>query len=306
MLRVDRLETMRVFVAVAQAEGFASAARRLHMSAPAVTRAIAALERRIGAQLLVRTSRVVRLTEAGRRFLADCQRIFRDLEEAESSAASVQDQLRGQVSVTAPGLFGKRHVTPLLLEFLRLHPQVDLRLLLVDRVVDLIEEDLDVAVRIAHLPDSSLRAVRVGVVYRVLCAAPSYLDAHGRPKSRAELARLDSIAVAFDARAPQWSLHEELVRKPASKSARLLVNTPEIAVIAAVAGQGVISVLSYQVATELASGQLERIEIGGEPPSIPVHVVYPEGRRNVTKVHALVSFLVERLRLDPVLRARAS
>jgi DNA-binding transcriptional LysR family regulator len=305
MLRVDRLETMRVFVAVAQAEGFAPAARRLRMSAPAVTRAIAALERRLGAQLLLRTSRVVRLTEAGRRFLVDCQRIFKDLEDAESSAASTRDQLNGQISVTAPRLFGKRHVSPLLLEFLRVHPQLNLRLLLLDRVTDMLEEDIDVAVRIAHLPDSLLRAVRVGSVRRVVCAAPAFLEVHGRPKSRADLAKLASIAVAIDAQTPLWPLDRDATSKEPRPTARMLVNSPEIAVMAAVAGHGVVSVLSYQVAAELASGQLELLAFGQETPVIPVHVVHTQARRSLAKVHALVDFMVQRLRLDPVLRSRS-
>src|SRR5262249_48774262 len=156
----DRIEAMRAFVAVAEEESFARASRRLSLSPPGVTRAVSALEQRLGAQLLRRTTRVVRLTEAGTRFFADCKRILAEIEEAEASAAGSHAQPRGQLALTAPVMFGRMYVAPVLQEFLASHPQVSARLLFLDRVVDLIDEGLDVAVRIAHLPDSSLRAVQ--------------------------------------------------------------------------------------------------------------------------------------------------
>src|SRR5437016_10153104 len=155
---MDRFDAMRVFVAVADEQGFAPPARGLAMWPPAVTRAISTLEDRIGARLLHRTTRIVRLTEAGTRFLGDCRRILGEIEEAEASAAGSQAELRGQIAVTAPRLFGRIHVAPVLLDFLALHPHVTVWTLLVDRIVDIIDEGLDVAVRIAHLPDSTLSA----------------------------------------------------------------------------------------------------------------------------------------------------
>jgi DNA-binding transcriptional LysR family regulator len=170
---MDRFRGIEVLIAVAEEGGFAPAAKRLGMSPPAVTRAVAALEEHLGVRLFRRTTRMVRLTEAGARFLADGRRILEELAEAETSAAGAHTALRGQVSVTAPSMFGRLYVAPIAIDFLARHRDVTLRTLLVDRVVDLLEEGLDVAVRIAHLPDSSLTAIQVGAMRHVVCAAPS-------------------------------------------------------------------------------------------------------------------------------------
>src|SRR5262245_51390129 len=201
---MDRLATMRVFIAVAEGAGFAAAARRLGMSPPAVTRAVSALEDRIGTRLLHRTTRSVRLSEAGIRYLADCKRILGEIEEAEASAAGAHAEPGGQIAVTAPIMFGRIHVAPILLDFLARYPQVTARTILVDRVVDLMDEGLDVAVRIADLPDSSLSAVRVGRVRRVVCASPKYLAARGTPQTPADLAQHNAIIFA-QATSAEWS-----------------------------------------------------------------------------------------------------
>jgi DNA-binding transcriptional LysR family regulator len=177
---------MQILVAVAEEGGFAPAAKRLGMSPPAVTRAVAALEEHLGVRLFRRTTRVVRLTEAGTRFLADGRRILEELAEAEVSATGAHSVLRGEISVTAPSMFGRLFVAPIAIDFLARHSEVGVRTLLVDRVVNLVEEGLDVAVRIAHLPDSSLTSIHVGSMRHVVCAAPSYLAARrsegaGRP-----------------------------------------------------------------------------------------------------------------------------
>jgi DNA-binding transcriptional LysR family regulator len=286
---------MRVFVAVAEAQGFAPAARRVGMSPPAVTRAIAALEERIGTRLLHRTTRIVRLTEAGSRFLADCKRILGELEEAEASAAGSHAEPRGLLAVTAPVMFGRMFVAPLVLDFLARHPRVTARTLFLDRVADLIDEGLDVAVRIAHLPDSSLRAVRVGSVRRVVCASPGYLAARGAPRTPADLSQLDAIAFSLGASPEEWSFASgETVSPPA----RLTVNSNDVAIAAAVAGRGVTRVLSYQIAPELRAGKLEVVLADFEPPPIPISVVHAEARRAAAKVRAFVDFAVERLRAD--------
>jgi DNA-binding transcriptional LysR family regulator len=292
---VDRLESMRVFVAVAEEQGFASAARRLAMSAPAVTRAVAALEERIGTRLLHRTTRIVRLTEAGDRFLADCKRILGEIAEAEVSAAGSHAEPRGHLGVTAPVMFGRMHVAPVILEFLALHPRVTARMLFLDRVADLIDEGLDVAVRIAHLPDSSLHAVRVGAVRRVVCASPEYLAARGTPRVPADLSQHDAIAFSLGAASEEWSFASGETFGP---PARLVVNSNDVAIAAAAAGRGVARVLSYQIAPELRSGKLQIVLAEFEPPPIPISVVYAEGRRAAAKVRAFVDFAVERLRAD--------
>jgi len=292
---MDRLESMRVFVAVAEAEGFAPAARRLAMSPAAVTRAVAALEDRIGARLLRRTTRIVRLTEAGGRFLADCKRILGEIEEAESSAAGSHAEPRGQLAVTAPVMFGRMYVAPVAFDFIGRHPRVTARLLFLDRVVDLIDEGLDVAVRIAHLPDSSLRAVQVGSVRRVVCAAPGYLAARSTPRTPADLARHDAIGFSVGALAEPWAFgYGETVTPPT----QLVVNSNDVAIAAALAGRGVARVLSYQIAPELRAGTLEIVLADFEPPPVPISVVYAEARRAAAKVRAFVDFAVERFRAD--------
>ncbi|WP_239470567.1 LysR family transcriptional regulator [Archangium violaceum] len=295
---MDRLETMRVFVAVAEEEGFAPAARRLAMSPPAVTRAIAALEERIGTRLLHRTTRIVRLTEAGGRFLTDCKRILGEIEEAEASAAGSHTEPRGQLGVTASMMFGRMFVAPILLDFLARHPHVTARTLLVDRVVDLVDEGLDVAVRIAHLSDSSLSAVRVGSVRRVVCASPRYLAEHGVPRTPAELSRFDALTFSSTASQQAWSFASGTRVQTVSPPTQLIVNTAEVAIAAAVAGRGVTRVLSYQIAPELLSGKLQIVLADFEPPPIPIHVVYLEGRRAHARVRSFVDFAVDRLRSE--------
>src|SRR5690606_6801626 len=201
---MDKISGMRVFIAVAEAGGFAPAARQLGLSPPAVTRAIAALEERIGTRLLHRTTRLVKLTEAGARFLVDARRILAEIEEAEAAAAGDHARPRGLLTVTAPVLFGRMHVAPVVLDFLELHPEVSVRLLLLDRVTDLLDEGIDVALRIAHLPDSSLNAVRVGSVRRVACAAPAYLDRRGTPVVPADLAGHDTIGFGLSQTEREW------------------------------------------------------------------------------------------------------
>ncbi|WP_437544766.1 LysR family transcriptional regulator [Sorangium sp. So ce367] len=295
---MDRLDSMRVFVAVAEEEGFAPAARRLSMSPPAVTRAISALEERIGTRLLHRTTRVVRLTEAGARYLADCKRILGEIEEAEASAAGSHAALRGQIGVTAPVLFGRMFVAPALFDFLALHPRVSAWTLLVDRIVDMVDEGLDVAVRIAHLPDSSLSAIRVGSVRWVVCASAEYLAARGEPKAPADLARHDTIAFSSTGSPVEWSFGSGSRVERVSPSSQLLANTADVAIAAAVAGRGLARVLSYQIDPELRAGRLSIVLAAHEPPPVPIHVVHPEGRRAAVRVRAFVDFLVDRLRSE--------
>jgi DNA-binding transcriptional LysR family regulator len=303
---MDRLEGMRVFVAVAEQQGFAAAARRLGLSAPAATRAVAALEARIGSRLLQRTTRALRLTEAGARYLADCKRILAEIEEAEASAAGSHRDPRGQLGVTAPVMFGRMHVAPLLLDFLDGHPQVTARLVLLDRVADLLEEGLDVALRIAHLPDSALQAVRVGSMRRVVCAAPGYLARHFTPTQPAELERLTAITFGAASAGGEWSFAGAQATNPratlrVTPPSRLTVNAADVAIAAAVAGKGVTRVLSYQVAPELAAGRLVVLLEAYEPPPIPVHLVHLAGRRPDAKLRAFVDFAVARLRANPAL-----
>ncbi|HEY6562732.1 MAG TPA: LysR family transcriptional regulator [Polyangiaceae bacterium] len=296
---MDRLETLHVFVTVAEQRGFAAAARRLGMSPPSVTRAIAALEARIGTELLKRTTRSVRLTEAGERFLSDSRRILADIEEAEQFAGDLHGALRGQLGVTAPVNFGRRFVAPVVVEFLAAHAQVSVRTLFLDRIVDLVDEGLDVAVRIAELPDSTLTAVRVGSVRRVVCAAPAYLAEHGVPQRPADIVEHEAIAFGAAPSAPEWRFVARSKPVVIHPRARLLVNTVDVALAAAVAGRGLVRLLSYQVDEAVRAGRLEIVLAPFEPPALPVQVVHAGGRRVSTKLRRFVDLTVSRLRAAP-------
>lgn len=300
------LEHLRIFIAVADAGGFAPAARQLQLSAPAVTRGIAALERRLGVRLLHRTTRLVRLTEVGARFVQDARRILAELEEAEASARGAHSEPQGELAVTASVMFGRLHVAPLLVDFLARHAKVTARALFVDRVVNLMDEGFDVAVRIAPLPDSSLTAARVGAVRRVLVASPAYLAMHGTPQTPADLAAHRAIGFAQGGggvapwrftRPGQPGLHE--VPQPRMP---LIMNAGEVAIEAAIAGHGLAQALSYQVREHIAAGRLQRLLQANEPPAIPVHLVYPEGRQAAAKVRAFVDFAAGRLRAEQALQ----
>lgn len=293
---MDRLDAMRAFVAVGEEQGFAAAARRLGQSPPAVTRAVAALEKHIGTLLLQRTTRIVRLTDAGARYLADCKRVLAEIDEAEASAAGAHSGPSGPLAVTAPRLFGRLFVAPLVLDFLGRHPAVGVRLLLLDRVVDLIEEGLDVGLRIAHLEDSSMTAIRVGAVRRVVCASPAYLAEHGAPRRPSDLARHETIAFGAAEWPQQWSFASGGKTDHVAPPSRLIVNSADVALAAAIAGHGLTRVLSYQCAADVRAGRLAVVLEKFEPAPIPVHVVHAAGRRANARTRAFVDFAVERLR----------
>lgn len=295
---MNRFHEMTVFLAVAEARSFAAAARRLEMSAPTVTRSVAALEHRLGVLLLVRTTRSLRLTEAGERYAADCRRILDDVEQADEAAAGVMGAPRGALSITAPAFFGELHVMSAVLGYLRVHREVSVRTLLVDRVVNLLDEGVDVAVRIGALPDSTLTAVPVGQVRRVVCAAPAFLQEHGEPKDLDALPRFCTITAAMEGRGTQWRFQQDGQARRLSVDSQLTVTSFQAAVLAACEGWGLTQVVSYQVARHLASGALQVVLRDFELPPMPVHVVYPEGRKSSAKVRSFVDFCVDALRRD--------
>lgn len=292
---------MTTFVAVVDSGGFASAARKLNQSPPAVTRAVAELEARLGLRLLTRTTRFVRVTEAGARFAEDCRRILADIDEAETAAAGSHAAPRGTLTVTAPVLFGQLVVTPILVRYLQQYPEVEAQCLFLDRVVNVVEEDIDVAVRIGELPDSSLQAVRVGRVRRVLVAAPSYLDERGTPERPDDLARHTIVSAAGVTPVPEWRFSDAGKPQLQRLTPRLRTTTNDSAIAAAVAGLGITRLLSYQVAALVQSGALRVLLEGFEPAPLPVHVVHHEGRRATRKVRAFVDLAVEQLRAGPAL-----
>lgn len=307
---MDRLETMRVFVAVAEARGFAPAARQLGLSPPAVTRAVLALEHRLGAQLLRRTTRSVALTEAGERFLADCRRLLGELAEAEAVAGGAHRELQGQLSITAPLLFGRLHVEPLVHEFLRAQPRISVRCQFADAIVHLLDEGFDVAVRIARLPDSGLHARRVGALRRVLVGAPAYLAEHGTPAEPAALAQHAGLGFSSSGSpAGPWVFRLPGRRAPDDALAvhprwRLQANTSESVIAAAVAGFGLARALAYQVAADVRAGRLVVLLPEFEPEPVPVQLVHAEGRQPSAKTRAFVDLAVQRLQDEPVLNGR--
>ncbi len=298
---MDRFQSLQVFVKVAERGGFAAAARVLGMSPPAVTRAIAALEDRIGTRLLIRTTRSVRLTDSGERFLADSRRILMDLEEAEESAVGAHAAPRGDLRVTAPVLFGRDFVAPILGDFLEQYPLVSAQTLFVDRIVNLMDEGLDVAIRIGDLPDSSLSAVRVGAVRRVTFAAPGYLSRHGTPRHPKDLAGHRLILALAAEGSPEWRFQEQGKPLTVKPDARLSMNTNDAVIAMATRGWGLSRLLSYQIAPGLAAARLKIVLGDFEPPPLPIHVVHREGRRVSAKVRSFVDFMAGRLRADPAI-----
>lgn len=300
---MDRFLSMQVFVAVAESKGFALAARRLAMSPPAVTRAVAALEASLGLPLLQRTTRNVRLTESGARYLVDCKRLLAELEDAEQALTGEHGELRGQLSLTASVMFGTLFVSPILLEFLQQHRRVHARSLLVDRVVDVIEESIDVAVRIARLSDSTLTAIRVGSVRELVVASPAFLKLHGTPKRPQDLTDFDVISFSNNRNAPNWSFGSGKHPLTVRPSSRLVVNSSEVAMHAAIADAGITRVLSYMAASEIKAGRLKVVLKEFEPEPLPIHVIHREGRQPAARVRAFVDFLVDGLRKNPLLKA---
>lgn len=295
---MDRWQGMRIFVKVAETGGFAEAARQLNMSAPAVTRAVAAMEDLVGARLFVRTTRSVKLTEAGTRYVEDCRRILADIAEAEAAAGGSYARPSGTLAVTAASMFGKMHVLPIVTEYLDAYPEMAARTLFIDRPVNIIEEGIDVAVRIGHLPDSGFTAVRVGAVRRVVCGSPAYFEQNGVPQVPADLRHHRIVASTGAWASPDWRFarDQRVTVEPA-----LQCNSNEAAIATAVEGWGLTRVLHYQIGPALAAGKLRIVLEDCEESPLPVHVLHPEGRHAPAKVRAFVDMAVARLRANPLL-----
>jgi DNA-binding transcriptional LysR family regulator len=291
---MDRLDAMTVFLAVVDAGSLSAAGRKLGMPLATVSRKLGELERHLGARLLNRSTRQLDLTGPGRAYEQACRRILDDVEGAERAAAGEYDTPRGELTVTAPIVFGRLHVLPVVTAFLRAHPAVDVRLALGDRITHLMDEHVDLAVRIGKLPDSRLNAVALGTLRQVVCASPDYLRANGVPQVPADLAGHRCIAFDVLSYTGAWSFAG--VEPPPAIHARLSVNTAEAAVDAAVAGLGLARVLSYQADAACRAGQLERVLKPFEPASIPVNLVFDAQQRVTSKLRAFLDFAAPRLR----------
>lgn len=293
---MDRLEAMSLLVAAVEAGSLSGAARQLRVPLATVSRKVSELESRLRTRLLVRSTRRITLTDAGRAYVEACKRILEEVAEAERAAAGEYRAPRGELLITAPVVFGRLHVLPIIAEFLKAHGEIDVRFMLADRVVNLIEERVDVAVRIGDLPESNLTALRVGSVRLVVCASPSYFAARGTPKTPEELRAHDCVTFETLASAETWRFVAGRSESGIAVRSRLVVNTAEAAIDAAVAGIGITRTLSYQVADELRAGALALALQEFEPPAWPVSLVYPGERMLPLKVHAFLDFAATRLK----------
>jgi DNA-binding transcriptional LysR family regulator len=265
------------------------------MSPPAVTRAVSWIEDRLGTRLFVRTTRSLKLTQPGIRFLDDCKRILADIDEAEGAVGGDFVAPTGTLTVSAPVMFGQMYVLPILTDFLDSHPGVIGRALFLDRVMHMIDEGIDVAVRIGHLPDSSYTATRVGHVRRVVCGAPGYFETRGVPLVPADLIQHRLIAPTIGWTSLDWSFGKT-EKITVRVNPALFCNTNESSIAAAMAGWGLTRLMSYQIGPQLLAGTLQTVLSDWEEEPMTVHIVHPEGRRPSAKVRKFVDLTVERLR----------
>ena len=290
---MDRFESLTAFVAVADQRGFAAAARVLNSSPPAITRAIAALERHLGVRLFHRSTRAVSLTDEGSAFLDRARRILAELREAEQVVMGRRSAPRGQLYVTAPVMFGRLYVLPTIAALLAKHDELNVRMMLLDRNVRIVEEGIDVAVRIGPLVDSNLRAVTIGSVEQTIVASPAYLAEHGVPSGPAELSR-HHLIVGNGIRAGGAAWPFDKRETQAGAAPRLVINTVDGTIAAAEAGVGLANVLSYQSAEAIAAGRLVRVLADHAPAPIPISLLYDAGRAGMPAVRAFIEAMRDR------------
>lgn len=305
---MDRIDAMKIFIAAVDQGSLAGAGRKTGRSPAAVSRAIAYLEDRVGVPLLYRTTRSIRLSEAGERYAAACRKLLMDLEEAERDAAGERSVPRGTLTITAPVVAGVELLRPVVDAFMDEYPTVQVHLYLLDRPVNLIDEGMDLALRILHLPDSTLVAHQVGEVRRVVVASPRYLATHPRIVEPADLSRHQIIAMTHFG-LDSWGfppLEGASVPRSVSFTPRLTVNSVRAAAASAVEGRGVTRLFSYHIASELREGLLHPILTDAEHEPIPIHLVSPHGRLSVPKVRAFVDFALPRLRAQFAALAKAA
>ncbi len=287
---MDRLQTLEMFVAVADKGGFAAAAKALRVSPPTVTRGIGELERRLGVSLFHRSTRAVSLTDDGASFLPNARQILTNVQDAERQVSGAQSQPRGQFYVTAPVMFGRLHVLPVIAMMLEQHEHLDVRMMLIDRNVRIVEEGIDVAVRIGPLADSSLLAVPIGFVRQKLVASPAYLAKHGHPGKPSDLARYPTIGTTGPRAVGQWRLDN----KPVKTTPRLLVNTVDAAIASAEAGLGIANLLSYQVDEPIRQGKLIEVLKPAAPKMLPINLLFESARRSLPATRIFIDKMKNR------------
>jgi len=293
---MDRLEAMATFVAVADAGGFSAASRKLGKPLATVSRRVADLERELRVQLLVRTTRNVTLTDVGHDYLLSCRRLLEELAEAERLVSGEYRAPKGTLVVSAPFVLGRAYLAPITADFLHVYPEVDIDLRLGTTDGSLVEQQIDLAVQIGALSDSSMKAIKVGEVKHVVCASPDYLRRRGVPKHPNELVDHECVTLVPHETATEWVfMHEKRIDRYPVRS-RLTVATAETAVDAAVAGVGLTHLFCYQVSKSIEEGKLKLLIRDFEPPPFPVHLVYASGRRMPQKLRAFIDFLLPRLK----------
>jgi len=300
---VDKFQTMQVFVEVAKQGSFVAASHQLGISAPATTKAIATLEGRLGVKLFNRTTRHVRLTESGMRFLQDAQQILEQLAEAEGAVRGVYAQPSGTLTITAPVLFGSLHIMPIVVEYLALYPEVNVRTLFYDRVTNLLEEEIDVAIRIGQLKDSNLYATQVGSVKRIVCGSPDYFKINGTPETPQALTEHKIIFPTTYEVTRSWQFNDNGNSLSVKLSPHLVCNHNAAALNACVMGAGITRLMSYQAGEALAQGTLKRILTHYEEDDLPVSVMHVEGRKANAKIRTFIDLVVERLRANKMIQA---
>ncbi|MFG1397958.1 LysR family transcriptional regulator [Roseixanthobacter pseudopolyaromaticivorans] len=292
---MDRFEAMRTLVAAVDGGSLSAASRSLNVPLPTVSRRVSDLESFLGSQLVVRTSRKLLLTEAGTAYVASARRVLEELSEAERAASGEYRAPRGELLVTAPIAFGALNVAPIVHDFLAAYPEVTVRLVLFDSVIDLVENHVDVAVRIGRLPDSALMARRVGDIRWVVCASPDYLKRRGVPETPAALANHDCIAFEGLQRYREWPFVEGNTEHQVTITPRFSVNTADGVVGGAVAGVGIARLLSYQAVASVRAGALLPLLADRAPPPMPVHLVHAAHQQQPLKLRAFLDFVAPRL-----------
>jgi DNA-binding transcriptional LysR family regulator len=293
---MDRLESMSILIAAVDAGSLSAAGRRLGIPLATVSRKVSDLEAHLKTRLLTRSTRKLTLTDAGRNYIEACRRILDDVGEAERAASGEYSAPKGDLVIAAPVAFGRLHVIPIVVGFLKAYPQIDVRMALEDRIVNLVEERVDVAVRIGELPDSSLVATRVGFIRRVVCASPAYLASRGTPRRPVDLRTHDCITYEGLASPESWTFSARKGSVSVAVHSRLTVNTADAAIDAAISGVGLARVLSYQIASPIRSGELVVVLRDFEPPPWPVSLLFAGQRLLPQKVRAFLDFAAPRLK----------
>ena len=296
---MDKVESFKIFLEVSKHQSFVAASHKLGISAPAVTRAIAALEKGLGIKLFNRTTRLVRLTEAGKRFAQDTKAILEAIDDAEAAASGSYAEPTGTLNVTAPIQFGEKCVMPIIVEYLHHFPKVSVNALFYDRVTSLVEEEIDVAIRIGHLNNSNLYAKQVGSVRKVICASPAYFQAYSKPETPQELTKHNLILTSASDPQPIWYFENKGKKQSVKFVPKLRCNQIGASLKAAHSGLGIVKLLSYQIATDVAEGSLETALTDYEEPAIPVSIVHLEGRRTNAKIRSFIDFAEVRLKDSP-------